>query len=217
MNPTDIQFVDLDGDGANVDPTIPTATEILRTRGNFGLGRSGEDFIVVFKSSTGKGSGAQQIPGPETDRFRRTLRDLATGGGAAAEAGYVPSWQRLIQSFKIVSNPGQGRDSKGNVKPAPYGGRDWYQWNIGVGSGEESKGAKPAKVPVDEMEDFLLAFDEMCDKAIARMQVSGVEQVGLEDIIAEAAATLPSADEDPDVDTDADDDGTEVDLDSFED
>lgn len=154
------------------DDKQPSSIEILKS--NFTAGRKEGQIVVVFKTNGGKGSGPQTVRADELLAFRNTLHEcVARGEGAAMEAGYIPAPILLGRSFALVSNPGPGRNKKGEPTPAPFGGRDYYEWNSNTGQGTASKGSKPAKVPVDEMPEFLALFDANIDNTVARLVALG--------------------------------------------
>lgn len=150
------------------DEKQPSSIEILKS--NFTAGRKDGQIVVVFKTNGGKGSGPQTVRADELLAFRATLHECVDRGeGAAMEAGYIPAPILLGRSFALVANPGPGRNKKGEATPAPFGGRDYYEWNSNTGQGTASKGSKPAKVPVDEMPEFLALFDTNIDDTVAKL------------------------------------------------
>lgn len=158
--------------------TEPSAVEYLR--GNFTVGRTDDSVMVVFKTNGGKGSGPQSVRADELVDYVDTLREcVERGEGQAIEAGYVPAPILLQQSFRRVANPGPGKAKDGSTIPALFEGRDWYEWNAASG-----KGSKPAKVPVDEMAEFLSLLSERSEQTIARLIELGMISDGAEDEIA---------------------------------
>jgi hypothetical protein len=191
MSNTD--FEALDGLDLSDNKTL-SSIDILGA--NFTAGRKDGQLCVVFKTNGGKGSGPQTVRATELIEFRDTLHEcVARGEGSTVEAGYIPAPILLGRSFALVANPGPGRNKKNEVTPAPFGGRDYYEWNSNTGQGTASKGSKPAKVPVDEIDGFLALFDKNVDQTVSRLISLGL-----------------MADEDADED---EDEGDEVDLDGI--
>lgn len=150
-----------------------SSVDMLRKNFKAGMDSDGR-IVVVYKTNGGKGSGPQTIPATELLQFSQTLAECAARGeGEAHEAGYIPTYELLARSFRLVANPGPTIKSNGNVTPAPFGGRDWYEWNSSTGQGTASKGSKPAKVPVNEMDDVVSLFHESTDRMIAKLVEAG--------------------------------------------
>lgn len=162
------------GFGTTVEDTEPSSIEMLTK--NCGGHRDDQGNVVLsFKTNTGKGSGPQSVRIEELQDFASTLRDCAErGDGSVGEAGYVPAPIQLAKTFTLMANPGVTRNRKGEDVPAPFGGRDWYQWNSNTGNGNESKGSKPAKIPVDEIWDFLALFDTRVEQALEAARAAGI-------------------------------------------
>ncbi len=150
----------------------PTSIDTLR--GHCKVKSIGGSYLAEFKTNGGKGSGPQRVALTELQAFRATLRERVEAGEAeTVEAGYIPAPVQLARSFRLVTNP-QTPDKAGNI---PFEGRDWYEWNSSTGQGNASKGSKPAKVPVNEMEEFMALFDSRVDAIIAKATNAGILSV----------------------------------------
>lgn len=177
-----------------------SASEILASHSNFQVGARDNDgeIVVVFRAALGKGSGLQIVPAKEIAEFTRTLEELVEGSSDTQTAGYVPSYVRLRQTFKRVENPGQQYNKGGQPIPLAFEGQDWYEWNHATGNGTESKGAKPVKIAVSEMPEFMTLFRGKVNQALAALRARGLlaEEVDLADLVAETAAEMGGDDGD---------------------
>ena len=170
------------------DSSTPSAVDTLR--GHCKVKRIDETLQVEFKTNGGKGSGPQRVALTELLDFASVLSERYEAGEAeAVEAGYIPAPVQLARSFRRVANPGV-TDKSGSV---PFNGRDWYEWNSSTGQGNASKGSKPAKIPVDEMAEFLDLFHDRVGAIISKARAAGLIS-----------------------DEDVDEDEDEVDLDNIE-
>ena len=134
------------------------------------------DMMFVFKTNGGKGSGPQRIPADNILPFLATLKECVDRAGDEGDVDrtQVPAHIQLRNTFSLVKNPGPSRTRTGQVIPAPFGGQDYFEWNSNTGRGNETKGSKPAKLPVGQAHEFMAAFDEFIQQGIQMLVSAGL-------------------------------------------